>query len=232
MLGLLATAILGLGALPDALAQSPSILLIRGATIIDGVSDAPLRDRSLLIEGSTIRDVLPATAAAPAGAQVLDLGGKFIIPGLFDSHVHWEDYMGELFINHGVTSIVALENAPRAMRAHPGRPGSSAVLSPGGTAATLQRRRGSRCPPDGADLAPEQTRFAWFAQCNARNARAYAIAADEAHKAGFMIFGHTDNAPGSVRDGMDIIEHSPKPSCRRSSCVRSRKANSRPGRPS
>ena len=22
-----------------------------------------------------------------------------------------------------------------------------------------------------------------------------------------MIFGHTDNAPGSVRDGMDIIEH-------------------------
>jgi imidazolonepropionase-like amidohydrolase len=49
--------------------------------------------------------------------------------------------------------------------------------------------------------------FAWFSQYNARNARAYAIAADEAHKAGFLIFGHTDDAPGSVRDGMDIIEH-------------------------
>jgi imidazolonepropionase-like amidohydrolase len=30
-------------------------------------------------------------APAPAGAQVLDLTGKFIIPGLFDSHVHWDE---------------------------------------------------------------------------------------------------------------------------------------------
>ena len=58
------------------------------ATIVDGLSDAPLRDRSLLIEGNTIRDTLPADAPTPVGAQVLDLSGKFIIPGLFDSHVH------------------------------------------------------------------------------------------------------------------------------------------------
>ena len=121
ILGLLVTAILWLGAPPDGRAQAPSTLLIKGATIIDGVSDAPLRDRSLLIEGNTIRDVLPADAAAPAGAQVLDLSGKFIIPGLFDSHVHWEEYMGELFVNHGVTSIVALENAPKALRARTAR---------------------------------------------------------------------------------------------------------------
>ena len=88
---LLVTVLLTLAAPPDSRAQAPSTLLIRGATIIDGLSDAPLRDRSLLIEGNTIRDVLPADAAAPAGAQVLDLSGKFIIPGLFDSHVHWEE---------------------------------------------------------------------------------------------------------------------------------------------
>ena len=115
---------------------------------------------SLLIEGNTIREVLPADAAAPAGAQVLDLSGKFIIPGLFDSHVHWEDYMGELFVNHGVTSIVALENAPKALRAQqPGRPRPSAVLPPRRPAAALQRHRGGRHPPDGADLARERTRF-------------------------------------------------------------------------
>jgi len=66
------------------------------SSIIDGLADTPLRDHTLLIEGNTIRDQLPADAAAPAGAQVLDLSGKFIIPGLFDSHVHWQDYMGEL----------------------------------------------------------------------------------------------------------------------------------------
>jgi imidazolonepropionase-like amidohydrolase len=109
--------IFALAALTSSGAQAPSVLLIRGATIIDGFSDAPLRDRSLLIEGNTIREMLPADAAPPAGAQVLDLSGKFVIPGLFDSHVHWEDYMGELFVNHGVTSIIALENVPNALRA-------------------------------------------------------------------------------------------------------------------
>src|ERR1700745_1505483 len=112
----LAAGILALAALTSSEAQTPSALLIRGATIIDGLSDAPLRDRSLLIEGNTIRELLPADAAAPAGAQVLDLGGKFIIPGLFDSHVHWQDWMGELYVNHGVTSIMALLNVPKAAR--------------------------------------------------------------------------------------------------------------------
>jgi hypothetical protein len=206
--GLLVTTVLALATPSDSRAQAPSTRLIRGATIIDGVSDAPLRDRALLIEGNTIRDVLPAGAAAPAGAQVLDLSGKFIIPGLFDSHVHWEEYMGELFVNHGVTSIVALENAPKALRArsqdaldlprffHPGgRLQLSNDASEGDIRQMVRTWLGNE--PD----------FAWFAQYNDRNSRAYAIAADEAHKAGFVIFGHTDNAPGSVRDGMDIIEH-------------------------
>ena len=205
---LLVTALLTLAAPPDSRAQAPATLLIKGATIIDGVADAPLRDRSLLIEGNTIREVLPADAAAPAGAQVLDLSGKFIIPGLFDSHVHREDYMGELFINHGVTSIVALENAPKALRAKSQdaqdlprffHPGGRLQLSNDTAEADIRQmvRTWLANDPD----------FAWFAQYNDRNSRAYAIAADEAHKAGLIIFGHTDNAPGSVRDGMDIIEH-------------------------
>ena len=49
--------------------------------------------------------------------------------------------------------------------------------------------------------------MAWFPQYNDRLSHNYALAAEEAHKAGFLVFGHTDNAPGSVRDGMDIIEH-------------------------
>jgi Amidohydrolase family len=204
----LAAGILALAALTSSEAQTPSALLIRGATIIDGLSDAPLRDRSLLIEGNTIRELLPADAAAPAGAQVLDLGGKFIIPGLFDSHVHWEDYMGELFVNHGVTSIVALENVPKALRASTQdaqdrprffHPGGRLQLSENAAEADVRQmvRTWLQNEPD----------LAWFAQYNERNARVYAIAADEAHKAGFIIFGHTDDAPGSVRDGMGIVEH-------------------------
>jgi hypothetical protein len=190
-------------------AQAPSTLLIRGATIIDGLADAPLRDRSILIEGNTIRDVLAADAAVPAGAQVLDFSGKFIIPGLFDTHVHWESYFGELYVNHGVTSVIVLENVPKAMRtrsqdAHDvprffhsgGRPPQFAA-----DATEADIRQAVR------NILPNEPDLAWLPQYNDRTARAYAIAADEAHKAGLLVFGHTDDAPGSVRDGMDVIEH-------------------------
>jgi len=189
-------------------AQTPSTLLIKGATIIDGLSDTPVRDRSLLIEGDIIRDLPAADAAAPTGAQVLDLSGKFIFAGLFDSHVHWQEFMGELYVNHGVTSVMALENVPKALRAK------------SQDAADLPRffHSGGRPPftesSSEADIRQavrtwlqNEPDLAWFPQYNGRIARAYAIAADEAHKAGFLIFGHTDDAAGSLRDGMDIYEH-------------------------
>src|SRR5262249_47813656 len=116
-LAIVAAGVLVLSASTYSRAPPPSMVLIRGATIIDGLADAPVRDRSLLIEGNIIRGLVPADAPAPAGALVLDLAGKFIIPGLFDSHVHWDAFMGELLVNHGVTSILALDNVPKAQRA-------------------------------------------------------------------------------------------------------------------
>jgi hypothetical protein len=49
--------------------------------------------------------------------------------------------------------------------------------------------------------------MAWFPQYNGRFSRAYKFAADEVHKADFLVFSHTDDAPGAVRDGIDILEH-------------------------
>src|SRR5215468_6426756 len=209
MLGFLAIGTLALTTLTNTQAQqAPATLLIRGATIIDGIADAPIRDRSLLIEGNTIRGLLPADAPAPAGAQVLDLTGKFIIPGLFDSHVHWDPFMGELLVNHGVTSILALDNLPKALRSrsqaahdlprlfHTGaRPQFNANSSEADI--SQQLRNWLQSEPD----------MAWFPQYNQRFSRAYKFAAEEAHKAGFLVFSHTDHAPDSVRDGIDILEH-------------------------
>jgi hypothetical protein len=205
---LVATGILVVAASTLSQAQAPSTLLITGATIIDGLADAPIRDRSLLVEGNTIRGLVPADAPAPPDAQVLDLAGKFIIPGLFDSHVHWEPFMGELLVNHGVTSILALDNVPKALRDrsqnahdvprlfHSGpRPQFTANSTEAEISAAV--RVWLQSEPD----------LAWFPQYNDRFSRAYKFAADEAHKAGLMVFGHTDDAPASVRDGMDIVEH-------------------------
>src|SRR5215831_9758049 len=185
LIGFMAAGFLAAAALTNSQAQqTPTTLLIRGATIIDGLADQPLRDRSLLIEGNIIRDVLPANAPAPAGAQVVDLTGKFIIPGLFDSHVHWDPFMGELLVNHGVTSILALDNVPKALRTRSQaahdlprlfHTGARPQFNPNSSDADIgqQIRNWLQSEPD----------MAWFPQYTTRFSRAYRLAAEEAHKA-------------------------------------------------
>jgi hypothetical protein len=208
LFGILFAAVFAVAAPPASRAQAPSMLLIRGATIIDGVSDLPLRDRSLLIEGNIIRELPNAGATAPAGAQVLDLSGKFVIPGLFDSHVHWQEWMGELFVNHGVTSVMALENAPKALRSRSQEAGDlPRFFHTGGRLALTQTSSEAEIRQAVRNWLLNEPDMAWFPQYNERIARAYATAAEEAHKAGFIVFGHTDDASGSLREGIDIVEH-------------------------
>jgi len=97
-------------ALPDADAGN---LLIQGATLIDGTGKPPIADARILIEGNIIRRIWSGAEAAPSlppGTQVVDARGKFVIPGLIDSHVHYRPYMGEMFLAHGVTAVYDLGN--------------------------------------------------------------------------------------------------------------------------
>ena len=78
-------------ALPAA-AQAPAKIppvLYRNATLIDGTGAPGRPGMSVLVAGERITDVRPdAQLAAPAGARVVDLTGKFLAPGLIDSHEH------------------------------------------------------------------------------------------------------------------------------------------------
>ena len=70
-------------------AETPSLTLYRHARLIDGTG-APMRTgMSVLVEGERIKAVAAdAEIAAPAGARVVDLSGKYLLPGLIDSHEH------------------------------------------------------------------------------------------------------------------------------------------------
>src|SRR5262245_51522244 len=81
---------------------------LRGATVIDVVAGTAVPDAVIVIEGDRITGFGGRTTPIPAGAAVVHLPGKFIIPGLFDSHVHYQPFLGELFLNFGVTSAMAL----------------------------------------------------------------------------------------------------------------------------
>ncbi|MBL8772960.1 MAG: amidohydrolase family protein [Phenylobacterium sp.] len=63
-------------------------VLYRDATLIDGAGGPARPHMSVLVEGERIVRVAPDGEAPPPGARVVDLAGKFMAPGLIDSHEH------------------------------------------------------------------------------------------------------------------------------------------------
>lgn len=75
-----------------ALAATPKPLLLTHAGLIDGTGSPVRRDMTIEIEARHIAAVYPSgSRSAPRGAEVRDLAGKFVIPGLIDAHVHITD---------------------------------------------------------------------------------------------------------------------------------------------
>lgn len=79
-------------ATPEAKPERPAatdLTVLRGARLIDGSGGPPLDDAVLVVEGQTLRAVGPARdVPVPAGAKVVELGGKTVVPGLIDNHAH------------------------------------------------------------------------------------------------------------------------------------------------
>lgn len=48
----------------------------------------PLDGATVVIAGGTIHAVLPAGTAAPEGAHVVDVAGRWVVPGFLDAHTH------------------------------------------------------------------------------------------------------------------------------------------------
>ena len=69
--------------------ETAGITVIEGATVIDGVSDAPIRDAILVIDGERISRIgRRGSFQPPENAQVIRMPGKTIIPGMFNLHGH------------------------------------------------------------------------------------------------------------------------------------------------
>lgn len=112
----LVTAGLAVFAAPIARAESAddapitTTVLLR-ATVIDATGTAPRADQAVVVRGERIVAVgSSATVAAPPGAHVIDARGAYLIPGLWDLHVHvlrrerWRAYF-PLLIAHGVVGV-------------------------------------------------------------------------------------------------------------------------------
>lgn len=88
-------------------------LALRHVTVIDMTNGQLVRDQTIVIVGNRIQRLGPATGTAvPSNARVIDLQGKYVIPGLWDMHAHVDNGVRQaypLYIAHGVTGIREME---------------------------------------------------------------------------------------------------------------------------
>lgn len=99
--------------------ERPRRLLVRAAAVFDGVS-VPVAGHAVLIDGATVVAVGPVEDVADA--DVLDLGGATLLPGLVDTHVHLAfdaspDPVGALAARDDAAVVSAMTEAARTMAA-------------------------------------------------------------------------------------------------------------------
>lgn len=90
--------------------KNPEYTAFINATLIDGSGSAPVENAVLVIKDHHIVSV--GTGDASEYSNVIDLKGKFIIPGLINSHAHVGGEKAlqnlELCARYGVTTVVSL----------------------------------------------------------------------------------------------------------------------------
>src|SRR5579863_8711277 len=96
--------------------SSPSVLIIHDVTVIDTTGGPPQAHRTVIVRDGRIEAV--GSSAGGMGGKLggvhLDGSGKFLIPGLWDMHVHmvfgdWftrgKEITLPLFISNGITGV-------------------------------------------------------------------------------------------------------------------------------
>jgi imidazolonepropionase-like amidohydrolase len=105
---------------------TPRQILFKNVNIFDGKSDKLIQGKDVLIENNLIKSVGSGLAVA-ANVEVIDGGGKTLMPGLIENHAHlmlmgpslpamegmttWEDFaihgskMAEMYLMQGFTTL-------------------------------------------------------------------------------------------------------------------------------
>jgi len=200
-------------------------LVFTHVTVIDATGAPPKPDMTVVIKGDRIAALgKTANLDLPENAHVVDATGKFLIPGLWDMHVHpWlgKNYLA-LFTANGVTGVRVMEGepvyhkwrqeisagkliGPRMVISSPIVDGPESIL-PGSTVVSNEgegRQVVRKVKKEGADFVKvfnDIPRDAYFA------------IADEAKKQGIPFAGHVPfwtSAAEASDAGQQSIEHCP-----------------------
>ncbi|MFM9976798.1 MAG: amidohydrolase family protein [Sphingomonadaceae bacterium] len=98
---------LGIALLASSAAQAEDIYIHAGR-LLDKPGTMARGPSTLIVRDGKVAEVRSGLVAAPAGARLIDLSTKFVLPGLIDSHVHLDsDAGGNAGFIEGVTDSPA-----------------------------------------------------------------------------------------------------------------------------
>lgn len=85
------------------LAEPRQVVILRAAHMLDIAAGRLISPAEILVTGDRITEVAPHVTH-PAGAQIIDVGDRTLMPGLIDAHVH-------LFLHPGAEDLQTVEES-------------------------------------------------------------------------------------------------------------------------
>jgi hypothetical protein len=197
-------------------------LLIQHARLFDPRDLTVTPDMSVLIIGERIVRVSPdADMVVPTDVEILDASGRFLMPGMWDCHQHFDEVHGIFDLIAGVTSARDMANDNIPLMARVARFDSGTELGPRVSLAGIIEGIGPLAGPTDVRVETPQQAIAavdWYAEHGYAQVKMYSsldpklvsVIAARAHEHGLRVSGHVPaftNARQFVMDGADEIQH-------------------------
>jgi imidazolonepropionase-like amidohydrolase len=232
--GVLALAVL-LATAPQPAGQSAVTTAFTNAHVVGGTGHPDVANAVIVVRDGRIVSVGPASQVQPpAGARVVDLGGKFAVPGMISAHSHVSDVNGlqprayteantrrqlAVFARYGITSVWSLggEQAPaftvRDAQQRPSLDHARLWVSGDVIAASTPDEARQRVA-EVAALRPDVIKIRVddnLGTTTKMSPAVYRAVIDEAHARKLRVAAHIfylEDAKDLVRAGADVIAHS------------------------
>ena len=217
------------------LAQAPAAgtVVLTGARLIDGTGRAPLQQATVVIRNGRIEAAgEPSAVTVPAGAILIDVSGKTIVPVFINAHGHLDAdqsarpirdrLAGQLrvYADYGVTSVVVLgtgaDDLQDALKLRDeqanGNLDRARLYAAGPSLSRLKTEEEARTRVNRyADAKVDIIKIHVFGGENDMAPAVYGALIDQAHKRGLRVAAHLyylNDARGLLNAGVDVIAHS------------------------
>lgn len=208
----------------DLKGDQADIKALVGGDVVDGVSETTQTDMTVIIENGRIKTIGKRTEVEiPSTANVIDVSGKTLIPGLWDMHAHSNQVQwAPAYLAGGVTTFrdngneIEFATAFRDAIAQNGMLGPDILLAGMTDGDGIQgngiiRARNAQEAKEVVDMYYKKG-YKQIKIYSSVQPDVVKVLADEAHKRGITTTGHIPNPVGNavpaIENGMDMLSHS------------------------